>query len=273
VSASTAPSQTVGLPDFQHIYLIVMENREYGSIIGDPDAPYLNSLAAQYGLATNYNAITHPSQPNYLALFSGSTQGVTDDAVHTLSATNLADQLDAHGRSWSVFAENVPLGCYTGATASGGPDGSGNYARKHEPAISFEDIYSDPARCGRISDFSHFDPAAADFELIVPNLCHDMHDCSVATGDAFLRGFVPSITNSAEFADSVLFITWDEGITGTGGGGHAATLVISPLVPPGTRSDIPHTHYSLLRTIENAWGLGCLANSCDANDLGEFFPG
>jgi hypothetical protein len=272
-AASAAPTTATGLPAFQHVYLIVMENREYGSIIGDPDAPYLNSLAAQYGLATNYDAVAHPSEPNYLALFSGSTQGVTDDGVYTLSGTNLADQLEAHEHSWSVFAENVPVNCFTGATATGGPDGEGNYARKHEPAISFEDIATDPARCSRITDFTHFDPAAADFELIVPNLCHDMHDCSVATGDAFLGDFVPTIINSPEFADSVLFITWDEGVTGTGGGGHAATLVVSPLVPAGTRSDVAHTHYSLLRTIENAWGLGCLAEACKANDLGEFFPG
>ncbi len=248
-----------------------MENKEYGSIVGSADAPFINSLVAQYGLATNYDAVAHPSEPNYVALFSGSTQGVTDDGVHALSATNLADQLDANGRSWRVFAENAPLGCFTGATASGGPDGAGWYARKHEPAISFNDIASDPTRCARITDFGHFDPAAADFELIVPNLCHDMHDCSVATGDAFLREFVPTITGTAEFADSVLFITWDEGTTGTGGGGHDATLVVSPLVSAGARSDIAHTHYSLLRTIEDAWGLGCLGESCAANDLGEFF--
>jgi hypothetical protein len=130
---------------------------------------------------------------------------------------------------------------------------------------------SDPTRCARITDFTHFDPTAADFELIVPNMCHDMHDCSVATGDAFLRDFVPKVTDSAAFADSVLFITWDEGVTGNGGGGHVSTLVASPLVSAGFRSDVAHTHYSLLRTIQNAWGLGCLADSCTANDLREFF--
>lgn len=216
VPGTTAPSTPTsppgaGLPDFRHIYLLVLENQEYGSIVGNASAPYVNSLIARYGLATAYAAVVHPSEPNYLALFSGSTQGVTDDGVHDLAGSNLADQLDAHGRSWRVFAQNVPGGCHTGASASGGADGSGTYARKHEPAISFSDIRANATRCGYIADFSHFDPSSADFELIVPNMCNDMHDCSVSSGDAFLRSFVPRIIDSPAFEDSVLFITWDEG--------------------------------------------------------------
>ena len=220
---------------------MVMENREFGSIVGNASAPYLNSLIARYRLATAYTAVAHPSEPNYLALFSGSTQGVTDDGVYDLVASNLADQLEAHARSWRVFAQNVPAGCYTGGSASGGADGPGTYARKHEPAISFSDIATSAARCGHITDFSTFDPSAADFELIVPNLCNDMHDCPVSSGDAFLRSFVPQITENPAFADSVLFITWDEGSTDIGGGGRVATLVVSPRlsrVPP-RRSPIP----------------------------------
>lgn len=259
------------MPDFRHVFLLVMENREYGSIVGDSSAPYINSLIVRYGLATAYTAVAHPSEPNYLALFSGSTQGVTDDAVHDLGGTNLADQLEAHGRTWRVFAQNVPQGCSTGAAAAGGADGSGTYARKHEPAISFSDIRTNAARCGQITDFSHFDPSAADFELIVPNMCNDMHDCPVSSGDTFLRSFVPRIIDSPAFADSVLFITWDEGSTDIGGGGHVATIVVSPLVAAGTVSTIPHSHYSLLRTIEDAWGFDCLGHACAADDLAEFF--
>lgn len=272
-AATQAPAATAsgGVPAFSHIYVIVMENREYGSIVGSSSAPYINSLIRQYGLAANFDAVTHPSEPNYLALFSGSTQGVTDDGIHNISATNLADQLDAHGRSWRVFAQNVPSGCYTGYSASGGPDGSGTYARKHEPAISFTDISGSPSRCARILDFSRFDPAAADFELIVPNMCNDMHDCSTATGDSFLRSFVPRITGSPAFANSLLVITWDEGSTDIGGGGHVATVVVSPLVRAGTVSQAVHSTYSILRTVEDAWGLGCLNNACGASDLREFF--
>ena len=139
------------MPSFKHVYLIVMENHPFNDVIGDGDAPTLNSLARQGALATDYHAVGRPSQPNYIALVSGSTQGVTDDAVYDLGAPNLADQLEAKGLTWAVWAENLPDGCFTGATARGGPDGDGTYARKHEPFISFTEISGNPARCARTS--------------------------------------------------------------------------------------------------------------------------
>ncbi|MDQ6681919.1 MAG: hypothetical protein M3Y88_01445, partial [Chloroflexota bacterium] len=205
---ASPPSQ----PAARHVWVIVMENRANTSIIGRKNAPYLNSLIAQYGLATNYHALVHGSQPNYVALFSGGLQGVKGNEIVSLNARNIADQLDAAGLTWRVYAQNVPPNCFAGATATGGPDGSGTYARKHEPAISFADIAHDPARCSRITDFSAFDPAAANFELIVPNLQNDMHNGTTAQGDAFLRQFVPRILASAAWqSGSPLFITWDEG--------------------------------------------------------------
>lgn len=266
------PDPDLPFPKLDHIYLIVLENHDLASVIGSASAPYLNSLAARYGLATEYLAVARPSQPNYIALFSGSTKGIADNEVHDIPGPNLADQLEAQGRTWRVFAENVPSGCFVGPTASGGPDGTGSYARKHEPAISFTDISSNPSRCGNIDDFGAFDPAAADFELIIPNLCHNMHDCSVDMGDQFMAGFVPRILNSPAFGTtSALFITFDEGDSKTGDQ-HVATIVVGGGVPLGMRSSTAHTHYSLLRSIEDSWGLGCLDESCDANNLGEFFP-
>lgn len=274
-TSSPAPTPSPGppaLPNFAHVFVILMENEEATSIIGNGAAPYINGLASQYGLASNYTAVSHPSEPNYLALWSGSTQGVTDDGVYNLgSGSTLADQIEAAGRTWHVAAQNVPLGCYTGATASNGPDGTGTYARKHEPAISWTSVSGNPARCADITDFSHFDPTVGNFWFIVPNLCNDMHDCSIATGDTFLRGFMPRILTSAAFANSVVFLTWDEGSTATGGGGQVATVVISPLGRPAFVSATSHSHYSLLRTVENAWGMPRLANACAANDLREFF--
>ncbi len=270
--ATATPSKS-GLPAFSHIYLIVMENKEYSEIVGSANAPYINSLIAQYGLATNYTGVAHPSEPNYFALFSGSTQGVTNDGVYDLKGNNLADQLEARNKTWRVFAENVPINCFTGEVGVNGEDGIGFYARKHNPAISFTDISGSPARCANITDFTHFDPAAADYALVVPNLCNDMHDCSVATGDSFLKGFVPKILNSPAWQnDGVLFITWDEGTTPLGGGGRIPLLVISNRVPKGFQSTTAHDHYSLVRTIQEAWGLGCLNESCKANTLDEFFP-
>jgi phosphatidylinositol-3-phosphatase len=264
--SSPAPGASAGAMGVKRIWMIVMENRSYSQVIGSSHAPFLNGLAAAGGLATDYHGVAHPSEPNYLALVSGSMQGVTDDGTHSISAPTLMDQLDSAEKSWSVYAENVPLGCFTGASASGGPDGSGTYARKHEPAISFTAVSRDPQRCARITNLSHFTPGGADFSLIIPNLCHDMHDCSTRTGDDWLRSFVPKITGSAAFADGgLLLIVFDEG---EGGGNQTALVFSGPTVAPGTKVTARADHYGLLRTIQEAFGLDCLAKSCGAAPLG-----
>ncbi len=261
-------------PALRHVWVIVLENKAYDAIIGSPDAPYLNELAAASGLATRYVSVAKPSQPNYIALFSGSTQRVSDNDPHDIAAPNLADQLEAAGRTWRVYAENVPPGCSTAETANDGPDGPGTYARKHEPAISFRSIARDDERCTNIQPLSAFDPAAADYTLIIPNLCHDMHDCGIPVGDAWLRTFVPRITDSPAWRDDgALFLTFDEGVDSTTPPDQVAMIVSSPLVAPGTTSAVPHSHYSLLRTIQDTFGLPCLEETCSANTLGEFFTG
>jgi len=258
------------LPAFGHVYLIVIENRPLNEIVGEHDAPYFNSLVARGALATNYHSVARPSQPNYVALISGSTQGITDDNVHDLAAPMLGDELDAGGRTWSVSAENLPSPCFTGATASGGRDGDCNYARKHEPFISFTSVSTDPARCGaHLHDLTAFDPAEASFQLIVPNLCHDGHDCPLSAMDQWLSGFVPRILDSAAFADhGVLFITADEGdrLSTT-----VPMLALGEGVQPGTRWNDERSHASWLRTIQDDWGLACLATSCDAQNLAGLF--
>ncbi len=274
VEAATTPPAAAAMPAFSHVYLMVLENEEFGSLVGNAQAPYLNSLIAKYGLATNYDGVAHPSQPNYVALVSGSTQGVTDDNTHDLTGKSLFDQLDAAGKTWNVFAQDYPGSCYTGSTHAGSGEGvgaAGTYGRKHNPAVSFTAITSNPTRCARIQDLAHFDPAVSDFEMIVPNECNDMHSCSIATGDAFLKAFVPSITSSPAFAGGVLFITTDEGKTDIGGGGRVATVVVSPMVTPGFTSGAAYDHYSLLRTIEDSWNLGCLGQACSAANMAEFF--
>jgi len=248
----------------RRVWLIVMENRSYGQVIGEREAPFINALAARYGLATDYHAVSRPSQPNYLALVSGSTQGITDDAPHDLNAKTLFDQLDAAGHSWRVFAENVPSGCYLGAAATNGPDGEGVYARKHEPAISFVSVSHNPARCGRIRSLASFSPTAADFNLIIPNLCHDMHDCSTRTGDSWLSQFVPRLLDSDAFRQGgLLLITFDEA-SGKDESQRTALLFAAQALSPGTRVGAPANHYSLLRTIQAIFGLDCLAQSCKA---------
>ncbi len=269
------------VPHFDHVYVIVMENKEYGSIVGNTDAPYINSLIDQYGLATNYTAIVHPSQPNYLALWSGSIYNVFDNETHHLDGKTIADQLDAAGKSWKVYEQNYPISsdtpsCYMGETASGGPDGPGVYAGKHNPELSFIDPQQDAQLCREhITNLSHFMADSADFSFIVPNLCYDMHNCSISTGDSWLKDWVThSIlqTQGWKQTDSAIFITWDEGTSSESGGGHIPTIVISRHTPQGFKSDQAANHFTLLRTIQESFGLGCLKESCSHGDLAQFFP-
>jgi hypothetical protein len=188
----------------------------------------------------------------------------------------------AAGRSWRTYAQDYPTtaGCHTAATYTGpvdGPGVAGTYARKHNPAMSFTSVNQNAQRCAEhITDFSHFDPAAANFNLIVPNLCHDMHDCPVSAGDSWLQNWLPSHflnTSTWNQTNSAVIITWDEGTSPTGGGGHIPTIIISKQTPAGYVSATPANHYTLLRTIEDAFGLGCLQASCTNGNLAQFFAG
>ncbi|HET8785262.1 MAG TPA: alkaline phosphatase family protein [Candidatus Limnocylindrales bacterium] len=271
-SSAALPSTSDGLPDFPSIWIIVLENHGFDQVVGSADMPYLNGLIDRYGLAQRSSGVSRPSQPNYFALFSGSTQDVHDNDPHDIDAPTVADQIEASGRTWKEYAENRPSGCFTGPTASGGRDGDGGYRRKHAPAISFDAIRNDPARCANLVDLTAFRPDGADFSLIIPNQCHAAHDCGLGDADRWLAGFVPRIVDSPTFsAGGLLIVTFDEDAGNDPGGGHIATVVASPAVAPGFRSDQPHDHYGVLRTIEDAWGLECLAESCDARPLDEFF--
>jgi len=252
------------VPSFSHVFVIVMENHEYDSVIGNPAAPYTNGLVTSYGLATNYFAASHPSLPNYLALTAGSTFGIASDCTTCfVSATNIADQVEGSGRSWKAYMEDMPVPCYRGAS-------SGNYAMKHDPFMYYDDIRNNAARCAaHVAPFTQFwvdmsTGVVPAFVWITPNMCNDTHDCPVGTGDAWLRSVVPTITGSAAFRNGgVLFITWDEGASSAGccsgsWGGHVATLVIAPNAIGGFRSGTPENHYGLLRTIEDGFHLGHL---------------
>ena len=278
-SPSPPASSTSAVPAFAHVFVIVMENHEYGSVIGNSAAPYINSLAASYGLATNYYGASHPSLPNYLALTAGGTFGIASDCTACyVSASNIADQVEGSGRSWKAYMEDMPTPCYMGASY-------GNYAMKHNPFMYYNDIRDNRARC--VAHVVPFTQLGADlgsgqvpnFVWITPNLCNDTHDCGVSAGDAWLRSVVPTITGSAAFRNGgVLFITWDEGSSSAGccgdaWGGHVATLVISPRAIRGFRSGTAENHYGLLRTIEDGFHLGHLRAAGWSSDvpLGEYF--
>lgn len=235
--------------------------------------PYLYGLSCTYGRADQFYAITHPSLPNYLALWSGSTQGVTDDATHDLPAESLSNQLTAAGKSWRIYAQDYPAGgCSTGSAYAGGVDGpgvAGTYARKHTPAMSFTYV-SGSGQCASIQPLARFDPSV-NVAFVVPNLCNDMHDCSATQGDAFLRAFLPSVFTAPEWARTLLVVSFDEGTTDLNGGGRVFTMVARQGLA-GVTSATPHNHYGLLRTIEDIFGLPCLEAACRATPLDEFLP-
>ncbi len=266
----TASAPSSSIPNFAHVYIIIFENKEYSSIVGSSSAPYINSLIPKYGLSTAFYAERHPSEPNYIALTSGSTQGITDDGVYNLSARNVFDQIEASGRTWHAYMQGYPGNCFTGSSSSAvvdGPGKSGSYVRKHDPAISYTAISGNSTRCAKITKLSGFDPAAANFEFITPNMINDMHDGTIADGDNFLKAFLPTILNSAAFTttNSVVYLTFDEGTTNTNGGGHIFTMALTHTMTPGYKSTNTQPHYSMLRTIETAWGMPFLGNAASAS--------
>lgn len=260
-----AGARVDALPAFSHVYVIVMENHEYSQIVGNAQAPYVNFLIRQYGLATAYTGVTHPSLPNYMALTGGATAFSNDCETCVVDAPNIADAVEASGRSWRAYEEDMPAACWT-ADAN-------LYTTHHDPFVHYQDIVSNQTRCtGGVVPMSQFgvdldEGTLPQFVWITPNLCSDMHDCSIATGDAWLQRTVPAILRAPDFATSVLFIVWDEGTTSVGGGGQVPLVMVSPLVAPGVQDATPTNHYSLLRTIEDAWALTRLGASAGAVPL------
>jgi hypothetical protein len=264
-TAAMSPPTSTG----SHVVVIVMENKEDSAVLGSRAAPYINALARRYGLASESFAIGHPSLPNYLALTSGSTNGVTSDCTScTVAAANVVDQLAHAGISWKAYLEDVPSTCFTGPSF-----GASVYAKKHNPFIYYNDIARNPARCSHLVGFGALgaDLSAGrlpTFAWITPSLCNDTHDCGVASGDGFLSRTVPSLIGELG-PHGFLVLTWDEGATnlgccgGAAAGGHVATIVAGPDVIAGSRERAPVDHYGVLATIELALGLprlGAAAN-------------
>lgn len=278
VTGSIAPGSlpttaTQSLPMLAHIVVIVMENESSSAIIGDHDAPFLNRLAGSYALAADYSALFHPSLPNYIAMTSGSNQGITDDrspptAGYAVSAANIADRIEASGRTWRAYAESMPSPGYATDT--------GLYATRHVPFLYYRDILDDPARLTshvvpftRLAGDLRSAATTPDFVFITPNLRDDMHDAPVAVGDAWLARVVPTILASPAFTTtrSLLVVTWDEGV---GADQHVATIMAGSAARTHYVSNRPYDHYSLLHTIEVDWGLRPLtANDAHAAVMGE----
>jgi len=258
IAAASSPRAIAPLAAGSSVAVIVMENHEYGDIIGSTEAPFINGLVKRSALAVAMYAATHPSLPNYLALTGGSTFGISSDCTTcSVGATSIVDQLEAAHVSWKAYMEDLPHPCYTGA-------GAGEYAKKHDPFVYYTRVVHNAGWCANVVPLTQLSTDEHRRQLprfiwITPNLCHDMHDCSVATGDQFLSALVPTLLRSLG-PHGLLFITWDEGTSDSGccrlaSGGHIATIVAGPGARPGARLRMATDHYSLLQTIQGVLGL------------------
>src|SRR6266404_3412635 len=261
-------------PVSSHVYVVMEENSNYSDIIGNGNMPYLNSLASQYGLATNYYANTHPSIGNYFMLTTG--QIITNNYGYTgtVSASNIFSQLIANGKTWKSYAEGLPsVGWISGD--------SGNYLQRHNPAAYMSDVKaSGSAVVKNIVPFTQFatDRAAGtlpQFSFIVPNVLNDLHDGSDVQADNWLTNNIKPLIDSANFkVNDLLIIVFDEAQdTDTAhGGGQVAMVVIGPKVKQGYQSTTFYQHESLLRMLSEASGLTSFPGAgASAPEMTEFF--
>jgi phospholipase C len=278
-----SPTTHFAVPDFTHIVVIFFENREFDSVIGNRSMPYYNQLASENTLLTQYYAVTHPSLPNYIAVFGGNTFGINSDCTKCfVQAPSLADQIEASGRTWRAYLEDMPHPCYVGNTIT--------YAQKHDPFIYFDPIRLDAARCERsIVPLTQLDSDLAagklpDFVYIMPNLCNSGHNastdpfCGLGVADHWLAGSVQKLLAylqpRAATEPYLIVLTWDEGQTDHSccglpakAGGRVPTVLISPLARNGFQDSTPYTHYSLLKTIEASWSMPFLGHAANPGNV------
>jgi phosphatidylinositol-3-phosphatase len=252
-----------------HVIVVVEENHAFEQLIGSRAAPFLNHLAAHGTLLTDDHAVTHPSLPNYVALLSGRTPIHSDCRACTFAGPTLIDQLVARHLSWAAYLQGLPRPCSAVARASA-------YTEAVDPFMHAADIRHHPARCDRVLPFSRFAGDLAGGRLptvvfVMPDLHHEMHSGPVRVADAWLRRLVARLEASRVWRqDTRLVVTFDESdfsdvrscCDGLGRGGRILTVVAGPRVPWG-RDPTPYTHYSLLRSIEVAFGLPFLGHAGD----------
>ncbi len=272
------PGNQSAIPAFTHIVIFMLENKDFGEVIDDPKMPIFNKLAQNYTLLTEYYTIGHPSLPNYIALIGGDTFGITSDCVDcTINAVSLPDLIEASGRTWKTYQEDMPFPCYGGKSFK-------DYVKRHNPFAYFDPIRLDRARCEKSIvplTMLKTDVDAGqlpNFIFISPNLCNDVHDCSLDNADEWLTDrlnlLIPALNKTAE--PYLVVLNWDEGKASTTtsccglpeqAGGRVATVLISPQVKNGFQDSTPYTHYSLLKTIAEAWGLPYLGHAADDNNV------
>ncbi len=235
----------------QHIMVIVLENNSRDKVLA---IPYFKQLADRGVLLSNYHGVTHPSQPNYIAMIAGDTY-ISDDGNHDLPQNNLVDLFDAAGATWKAYMEDYPGKCYARGS-------TGLYARRHNPFISFNNVRTNPARCSQLVNAAQLaaDVAAdqlPDFLFYVPNVKNDGHDTTLAFAADWLSGFLePKLANAAFMNGTLIVVTFDE--DDGKADNQVYTVLLGPMVHAGSTDATLYTHYSLLRTIEDNYGLGTL---------------
>lgn len=251
--AMQANAQPLPRPD--HIVIVIEENKSYAQIIGNRDAPYINALAGRGVLFTQSFGVTHPSQPNYLALFSGSTHGITSNACPLeLGGINLASALVEKRLSFASYSETMPQAGFEGCT-------HGAYMRKHNPVANWRGLAAlNQPFSAFPQDFTKLPTVA----LVAPDQRNDMHDGSVAQGDTWLNKNIEPYAQWAMEHNSLLIITWDE--DSGSAGNRVATLFVGPMVKPGSSTQRIN-HYNLLRTIEEMYGLPYMGESARAEPI------
>ncbi len=273
-SAPQTPPPT-NQPTFSHVVLVVEENHSYSEVIGNSSMPYFNSLASQYGLATQYFANVHPSLPNYLVLTTGATETLDDNFSGTISDDNVIRELVKAGKSWRSYAESLPSPGYLGGD-------SGAYLRHHNPFTYLSDVQNDSTQAANILPFTQFatdlsNNVLPQYALIVPNTTDDAHDGTLAQADAWLQANIaPLLANSAFQSGGLLIITFDEGEQSdiNHGGGQVATLIISSQAKKGFQSQTLYQHQSTLRLILTTSGIKSFPGLAGtAPDMTEFFLG
>ena len=249
-----APVPVVPRPD--HVVVVVLENKNRTSILGSSKAPYLNALAARGANMAQSYGVTHPSQPNYVAMFAGDQHGVTTNACRNLGdKPNLGSQLQAAGLSFTGYSESLPSVGWRGCE-------SGLYERKHSPWVNFSNL---PASVNQpFTAFPEDYTQLPTVSFVTPNMCNDMHDCSVATGDAWMKRNLDGYARWAMTNNSLLVVTFDENAGGTVN--QIATILVGQHVRPGLYAERMN-HYNLLRTLQDAYGLAPLGHAAQAAPL------
>lgn len=268
-----AAAATAQVPGSNHVVVVVEENHSYSSVIGNSAMPYLNSLASQYGLATQYYANTHPSIGNYFEMTTGQIITNNDSFSSTVTADNIVRHMLSAGKTWKSYAESLPYVGYTGGDVY-------PYSRHHNPFSYFSDVVNSSVEKLNLVPFTHFatdlnNNALPDFSFIVPNKLDDAHDGTLAQADYWLKTRVgPLLSNAAFQKDGILIIVFDESFdTDTAhGGGHVAAVVVGPKVKKGFKSTTFYQHQHMLRTVMEALGMTTYPGAAaSAYDMGGMF--